>query len=170
MTDATAPRDSYRNRPVLVMVASHWLSMIGLFLVATALITWLFVLPLHVRGRVANPYIGIVVFEGNTKAGRFIIDQLNERLWQFVGLAQRDRLLDPNARVALSLASLFNAQLSPGIQSALVISQEEIAELAGLSRQRTNEALKFLSDRGLLRTERVGITILDLKGLQNFKA
>ncbi|HET9265199.1 MAG TPA: hypothetical protein VFO14_19270, partial [Vicinamibacterales bacterium] len=62
MTDATAPRDSYRNRPVLVMVASHWLSMIGLFLVATALITWLFVLPLHVRGRVANPYIGIVVF------------------------------------------------------------------------------------------------------------
>ncbi len=101
---------------------------------------------------------------------RFIINQLNERLWQFVGLAQRDRLLDPNARVALSLASLFNAQLSPGIESALVISQEEIAELAGLSRQRTNEALKFLGEKGLLRIERVGITILDLKGLQNFKS
>ena len=50
-----------------------------------------------------------------------------------------------------------------------MISQEEIAELAGLSRQRTNEALKFLGEKGLLRTERVGITILDLKGLQNFK-
>ena len=109
------------------------------------------------------------LLERNLPFNRFIIDQLNERLWQFVGLAQRDRLLDPNARVALSLASLFNPQLSPGIESALVISQEEIAELAGLSRQRTNEALKFLGEKGLLRTERVGITILDLKGLQNFK-
>lgn len=109
------------------------------------------------------------LLERNLAFNHFIIDQLNERLWQFVGLAQRDRLLDPNARVALSLASLFNPQLSPGIESALVISQEEIAELAGLSRQRTNEALKFLSERGLLRIERVGITILDLKGLQNFK-
>jgi CRP-like cAMP-binding protein len=109
------------------------------------------------------------LLERNLSFNRFIIDQLNERLWQFVGLAQRDRLLDPNARVALSLASLFNPQLSPGIESALTISQDEIAELAGLSRQRTNEALKVLADRGLLRTERIGITILDLKGLQNFK-
>jgi CRP/FNR family transcriptional regulator, cyclic AMP receptor protein len=109
------------------------------------------------------------LLERNLSFNRFIIDQLNERLWQFVGLAQRDRLLDPNARVALSLASLFSPQLSPGIQQALVISQEEIAELAGLSRQRTNEALKFLGEKGLLRTERVGITILDLKGLQSFR-
>jgi CRP/FNR family cyclic AMP-dependent transcriptional regulator len=109
------------------------------------------------------------LLERNLTFNRFIIDQLNERLWQFVGLAQRDRLLDPNARVALSLAALFNPQLSPGIQSALTISQDEIAELAGLSRQRTNEALKLLGEKGLLRTERVGITILDLKGLQSFK-
>lgn len=100
---------------------------------------------------------------------RVIIDQLNERLRQFVGLAQRDRLLDPNARVALSLAALYNPLLSPGIESALVISQEEIAELAGLSRQRTNEALKYLEERRLLRVQRVGLTILDLEGLQNFK-
>lgn len=33
-----------------------------MFLVATALITWIFVLPLHARGQQANPYIGIVVF------------------------------------------------------------------------------------------------------------
>jgi CRP-like cAMP-binding protein len=109
------------------------------------------------------------LLERNLSFNRFIIDQLNERLWQFVGLAQRDRLMEPNARVALTLASLFNPLLSPGIETALIMSQEEIAELSGLSRQRTNEALKVLSDKGLLRTERVGITILDLKGLQNFK-
>jgi CRP/FNR family cyclic AMP-dependent transcriptional regulator len=111
----------------------------------------------------------MALLERNLSFNRFIIDQLNERLRQFVGLAQRDRLLEPNARVALSLGSLYNRLLSPGIESALVISQEEIAELAGLSRQRTNEALKLLEQKGLVRVQRVGLTILDLEGLQNFK-
>ncbi|HEY3077482.1 MAG TPA: Crp/Fnr family transcriptional regulator [Burkholderiales bacterium] len=111
----------------------------------------------------------MALLDRNLSFNRFIIDQLNERLRQFVGLAQRDRLLEPNARVALSLGSLYNPLLSPGIDSALVISQEEIAELAGLSRQRTNEALKFLEQKGLVRVHRVGLTILDLEGLQNFK-
>jgi CRP-like cAMP-binding protein len=111
----------------------------------------------------------MALLDYNLSFARFIIDQLNERLRQFVGLAQRDRLLEPNARVALSLGSLYNRLLSPGIESSLVISQEEIAELAGLSRQRTNEALKFLEQKGLLRVQRVGLTILDLEGLQSFK-
>jgi CRP/FNR family transcriptional regulator, cyclic AMP receptor protein len=111
----------------------------------------------------------MALLDRNITFARFIIDQLNERLRQFVGLAQRDRLLEPNARVALSLAALYNPLLSPGIESALVISQEEIAELSGLSRQRTNEALKSLEAKGLLRVQRVGLTILDLEGLQNFK-
>jgi CRP/FNR family cyclic AMP-dependent transcriptional regulator len=100
---------------------------------------------------------------------RFIIDTLNERLHQFIGLATRDRLLDPNARVALSLASLFNPVLSPGTERTLVISQDEVAELAGLSRQRTNEALKVLERLGMLRIERVGITVLDLEKLRAFR-
>jgi CRP/FNR family cyclic AMP-dependent transcriptional regulator len=100
---------------------------------------------------------------------RFIIAALNERLQQFIGLASRDRLLEPNARVALSLASIFNPVLSPGAQRTLVISQDEIAELAGLSRQRTNEALKLLERLGMVRIERVGITVLDLEKLQAFR-
>jgi CRP-like cAMP-binding protein len=111
----------------------------------------------------------MALLERNLSFNRVIIDQLNERLRQFVGLAQRDRLLEPNARVALSLGSLYNRLLSPGVETALVISQEEIAELAGLSRQRTNEALKVLEEKGLLRVQRVGLTILDLEGLQSFK-
>ena len=104
----------------------------------------------------------------NIGFSRFIIDSLNERLHQFIGLASRDRLLEPNARVALSLAALFNPVLSPGTDRRLVISQDEVAELAGLSRQRTNEALQLLEQRGMLRIERVGITILDLERLQSF--
>jgi hypothetical protein len=34
----------------------------GLALALTALISWMFVLPVHVRGHVGNPYIGILVF------------------------------------------------------------------------------------------------------------
>src|SRR5580765_1771171 len=57
-TSAEPPRD----RPFLVLITSHWLSLLGIGLVGTALISWLFVLPLHVRGHVDNPYIGVLVF------------------------------------------------------------------------------------------------------------
>ena len=65
MKDASTPPasvDRLRDRPFLVLVTSHWLSLLGMGLALTALISWLFVLPLHLRGHVDNPYIGIVVF------------------------------------------------------------------------------------------------------------
>ena len=57
-----APDDRLRDRPFLILVTSHWLSLLGTGLVGTALISWLFVLPLQLRGHIDNPYIGIVVF------------------------------------------------------------------------------------------------------------
>ncbi len=65
MKDASPPpasADPLRDRPFLVLITSHWLSLVGMGLAATALISWLFVLPVHLRGHVDNPYIGIVVF------------------------------------------------------------------------------------------------------------
>ncbi len=56
------PADPPRDRPLLVLLTSHWLSFLGMGLVGTALISWLFVLPLQLRGHVDNPYIGILVF------------------------------------------------------------------------------------------------------------
>jgi NapC/NirT cytochrome c family, N-terminal region len=50
------------SRPAWFLLTRHWLSLLGAALLATALISWLFVLPLHVRGHVDNPYVGIVVF------------------------------------------------------------------------------------------------------------
>ena len=38
------------------------MSLVGVALVATALISWLFVLPQQIRGHVDNPYVGILVF------------------------------------------------------------------------------------------------------------
>jgi hypothetical protein len=52
-----------KDRPVLVLLTSHWISMLGAALVTLAGFSWLFVLPLNIRGGpVNNPYIGLLVF------------------------------------------------------------------------------------------------------------
>jgi nitrate/TMAO reductase-like tetraheme cytochrome c subunit len=52
-----------QKRPILVLLASHWISMIGTALVTLAGFSWLFLLPTNVRGAgVSNPYIGILFF------------------------------------------------------------------------------------------------------------
>ena len=50
------------KRPILVLLTSHWVSMLGVALVTTAGFSWLFVLPIQLQGHTNNPYIGIVVF------------------------------------------------------------------------------------------------------------
>ena len=50
------------RKPVWYLLTLHWLSLTGAVLVTTAVISWLFVLPLQRRGHVDNPYVGIVVF------------------------------------------------------------------------------------------------------------
>lgn len=50
------------GRPVWFLLSRHWLSLLGAGLLATAVISWLFVLPIHVRGHNDNPYVGIIVF------------------------------------------------------------------------------------------------------------
>lgn len=99
---------------------------------------------------------------------RFLITQLNERLGQFIGMMENERLLDTDARLARNLAAMFNPVLYPGTGSELLISQEEIGFLAGLSRQRVNQALKKLQDAGLLRLEYGKVIILDVAGLRRF--
>ena len=84
-------------------------------------------------------------------------------------MVERDRALRPEARLATELAALFNPQLYPGNREILPVSQEELASLVGLSRQRANQALKRLSARGLIRVDRRGVTILDLRGLGAFR-
>lgn len=99
---------------------------------------------------------------------RCVIVQLNERLGQFIGLLESERLLDTDARVARCLATLFNPVLYPGLGPQLQVSQEEIGYLTGVSRQRVNRSLKVLQFAGYLRADYGSITILDLDGLRRF--
>ena len=99
----------------------------------------------------------------------YLLALLNDRLQQFVIRYEVHRALPVDSRVARSLAGLFNKRLYPGTETFLKISQEEVAKLAGVSRQRCSVALTRLRDLGLLRTEYQGITVLDLEGLMRFE-
>jgi CRP/FNR family cyclic AMP-dependent transcriptional regulator len=101
---------------------------------------------------------------------RFLLMQLNERLGQFIGMVENDRLLNPDTRVARCLASMFNSHLYPGLEKLIQISQEELGFLSGASRQRANQALQLLEKQGLLSLDYGGIRILDLEGLRRYEA
>ena len=110
------------------------------------------------------------LLDTNLGFNRFLLVQLNERLGMFIALIENERLLEPDARVARSLGALFNPVLYPGIGRQIQISQEEIGFLAGVSRQRVNQALQVLEKAGVLRIEYGGVTVVDLQGLQGFGA
>ena len=98
---------------------------------------------------------------------RFVMNQLNERLGQFIAAREIDRLNNPDVRVARSLASLFNPVLYPNVGEVLRITQQELAYLVGLSRQRVNEALAALEQQGAIRIEYGGLRVLELSALRS---
>ncbi|MEO6322025.1 MAG: Crp/Fnr family transcriptional regulator [Polaromonas sp.] len=98
---------------------------------------------------------------------RFVMNQLNERLGQFIAAREIDRMNNPDQRVGRSLAALFNPVLYPGVGEVLRITQQELAYLVGLSRQRDNEALRTLEAQGTIRVEYGGLRVLDIAALRS---
>ena len=108
-----------------------------------------------------------VLLDNSIGFNRFVMNQLNERLGQFIAAREIDRLNNPDVRVARSLASLFNPVLYPGVGEVLRITQQELAYLVGLSRQRVNEALSSLQEQGIIRVEYGGLRVLSLEALRS---
>lgn len=100
---------------------------------------------------------------------RFVMNQLNERLGQFIGAREIDRLSQPDLRVARSLGALFHPVLYPGVGRLLRITQQELGYLVGLSRQRVNVALRSLQADGAIRVEYGGVRVLDLDALRAYR-
>jgi CRP/FNR family cyclic AMP-dependent transcriptional regulator len=110
------------------------------------------------------------LLERSIPFNRFVMQQLNERLGQFIGAREIDRLSDPDSRVARSLGALFHPTLYPGVAGLLRTTQQELGYLVGLSRQRVNEALKTLAAKGLIAIEYGGVRVLDLDGLRRYRS
>ncbi len=98
---------------------------------------------------------------------RFVMNQLNERLGQFIAAREIDRMTNPDIRVARSLAALFNPILFPGVGEVLQITQQELAYLVGLSRQRVNMALQSLVAQGWIKVSYGGVRVLNLAALRS---
>ena len=105
------------------------------------------------------------LLENSIAFNRFMLNQLNERLGQFIAAREIDRISNPDLKVARNLAALFHPQLYPGVGSLLRITQQELGYLVGLSRQRVNQALNTLAARQLIRIEYGGVRVLDRAGL-----
>jgi len=100
---------------------------------------------------------------------RFVMQQLNERLGQFIAAREIDRMTHPDERVARSLAALFHPVLYPGVGEMLRITQQELGYLVGLSRQRVNEALQALQRAEIIAVEYGGVRVLSLEGLRRYR-
>lgn len=109
------------------------------------------------------------LFETSVGFNRFLVHQLNERMGQFIATIEYDRIHDPSARVARHIAWLFNPVLYPNAGDRIAMTQEELALLAGVSRQVANKSLMHLEAQGLLAIERGSIKVLDLPRLAVFE-
>jgi len=109
------------------------------------------------------------LFEHSAAFNRFLVHQFNERLAQFISLAETERTLDSTGRLARNLAWLFNPILYPDLGRTLAISQEELGMLAGISRQMANQGLAKLADLGLIELGHGSVTIRDLDKLARYE-
>lgn len=76
---------------------------------------------------------------------QFLVERLNLRLAQAMAMVEAGRTRSPEQRIALALSRLFWNRLRQ-----LDLTQDEIASLAGMSRQTANRALCALQERGII--------------------
>lgn len=110
------------------------------------------------------------LLETSPAFNRFVIGQLNERLAQFLAVIEAERLEAAETRVARCLAWLFNPVLYPNVGERLELTQQELGYLSGVPRQRVNRALRLMEEAGLLTVKYGAVRVLDLAGLQRFRA
>lgn len=98
-----------------------------------------------------------------------VIARLNERLAQYIGLMEIDRLSDPVARVARCIGTLYNPILSPRLGPALHLSHTELGEMIGMSRKGVSTALRQLESEGLVHAQYGTVSVRNLPRLVNYE-
>ena len=97
---------------------------------------------------------------------RFLLDQVNARLWQFVQRCEHLRFCEAGEHVAHCLGELFDERLYPRATRRLPLSQDDVAQLAGISRPTANRALHELERLGVLSVAYGTVVIHDPAALQ----
>jgi len=87
---------------------------------------------------------------------QFLVGCMNLRLSQAMAMIEAGRTRNPEQRIALSLSRLFWSRTRQ-----MDLTQDELASLAGMSRQTANRALNALQERGLISLAMNRIKVLD---------
>lgn len=111
----------------------------------------------------------IPVLEAHPEVAQALLNQLAGRLRRTNEVVGDLVFSDVPGRVAkalLDLASRFGRRADDGIHVNHDLTQEELAQLVGASRETVNKALADFASRGWLRLEPRSVVILDLERLQ----
>lgn len=105
----------------------------------------------------------------NDNAVRTILHSLSARLRKTDDLLAEMCFLSLTVRLAKKLVELAESQVideKKCPESILKISQQELGDILGVSRESINKELKILRDKGILATSRSVIHIYDLESLR----
>ena len=108
------------------------------------------------------------LWNNNIEFTKALMTHLAQRVNWLMGCYTGNVLLDVDTTVARAVVAQLDAEVHSGTQGRLKISQEEIASLCGVSRQRCNAALTKLARAGVLQTHYGGLTVLDKDALYRF--
>jgi len=108
-----------------------------------------------------------VLRQTSIEFNQFLCDNMNERMGKFVGMLEASRLRSPETRLAQALLMLADHKVD-GAQP-LLIPQQELALICGLSRQRVNAAISEFKRQGLVRSEsQKGALIVKVQDLRSY--
>ncbi|HVO16299.1 MAG TPA: Crp/Fnr family transcriptional regulator [Alphaproteobacteria bacterium] len=108
------------------------------------------------------------MLEAEPGLARHIIELLCERLRINTDRITEYAFLNLHARLARKIESLAIAHGQhgdDGVRIALQLSQSELAQMLGVTREAVNKQLKTWSQAGVLRVERGAITVCDMRAL-----
>jgi CRP/FNR family cyclic AMP-dependent transcriptional regulator len=110
------------------------------------------------------------LWNNNIEFTKALMNHLAQRVNWLMGRYTGNVLLDVDTTVAQMILAQLAADQSASENGRLRISQEEIACLCGISRQRCNAAIVRLVRMGILTTHYGGLTVTDIGGLRRLAA
>jgi len=108
-----------------------------------------------------HPDLGVEIDNRFAQNGKLLLQRMADLAYESV----EERL----AHTLLSLGQRYGVHEQDGLRIDLPLSQQDLAEMVGASRQMVNRELRKLAEKGLIHVERYRVTILDEQGLQNLK-
>lgn len=108
------------------------------------------------------------LMETSLPFSRFVATQLNDRLSDFILRIKHERFSPLQHYIAYCLSTLFDPQTYPGARHRIEMSQRDVGELTGRSRQEVNRALQQLESLGLIQRGYHSVTICDMARLRSY--